>query len=173
MNLVERISEIWQKFISVPEVTIAMSVSILAFAVLYYYMIKFLADNESGSLTALFVVIMLVGAGVLSFIKDINSAVYLLIPAMFIIAIMVLYSTELKRLIWTRRSSKMVDVRNAGTSYDEEKIQKCITEIIKALQNMSKNDVGAILVLSNGNVPNQILDSGVKHHYGSGILNTE
>ncbi len=162
MNLVDRISEIWQKFISVPEVTIAMSVSILAFAVLYYYMIKFLSDNESGALTALFVVIMVVAAGVLSFIKDINSAVYLLIPAMFIIAIMVLYSTELKRLIWTRRSSKMVDVRNAGISYDEEKIQKCITEIIKALQNMSKNDVGAILVLSNGNVPNQILDSGVK-----------
>jgi diadenylate cyclase len=47
-------------------------------------------------------------------------------------------------------------------SYDEEKIQRSITEIIKALQNMSKNDVGAIIVLSTGNIPNQILDSGVR-----------
>ena len=27
---------------------------------------------------------------------------------------------------------------------------------------MSKNDIGALIVLSNGNVPNQILDSGVR-----------
>jgi len=162
MDLLKRVSEIWQEFISVPEITIAMSVSILAFTVLYYYMIKFLSDNESGALTALFVIIMLVSAGILTFFGKINTAIYLLIPAIFIIAIMVLYSTEIKRVIWSRKNSKMVDMRNAGTSYDEEKIQNCISEIIKALQNMSKNDVGAILVLSNGNVPNQILDSGVK-----------
>lgn len=162
MDLLKRVSEIWQEFISVPEITIAMSVSILAFTVLYYYMIKFLSDNESGALTALFVIIMLVSAGILTFFGKINTAIYLLIPAIFIIAIMVLYSTEIKRVIWSRKNSKMVDMRNAGTSYDEEKIQNCILEIIKALQNMSKNDVGAILVLSNGNVPNQILDSGVK-----------
>ena len=56
----------------------------------------------------------------------------------------------------------MVRNINVQISYDEEKIQNCISEIIKALQNMSKNDVGAIIVLSTGNVPNQILDSGVR-----------
>ena len=123
MDLLKRVSEIWQEFISVPEITIAMSVSILAFTVLYYYMIKFLSDNESGALTALFVIIMLVSAGILTFFGKINTAIYLLIPAIFIIAIMVLYSTEIKRVIWSRKNSKMVDMRNAGTSYDEEKIQ--------------------------------------------------
>lgn len=162
MGLLEKIPVIWQRFISSPEYTISISVSILAFTVLYYYMIKFLHDNDSSALIALFVIVMFVSAGILTFFGKINTAIYLLIPAIFLIAIMVLYSTEIKRVIWSRKNSKMVDVRNAGTSYDEENIQRCVGEIIKALQNMSKNDVGAILVLSNGNVPNQILDSGVK-----------
>ena len=47
-------------------------------------------------------------------------------------------------------------------TYDEEKIRICINEIIKALQNMSKARIGAIIVLSTGNVPSQIIDSGIK-----------
>jgi diadenylate cyclase len=39
--------------------------------------------------------------------------------------------------------------------------ERAINEIIKAVQGMSKNDVGAIIVLSNRNVPSQVLDSGV------------
>jgi diadenylate cyclase len=75
---------------------------------------------------------------------------------------MVLYSVEIKRIIWAKKSARMTDVKHGELSYDEEKVQECITEIIKALQNMSKNDVGAIIVLSTGNVPPQILDSGVR-----------
>ena len=57
---------------------------------------------------------------------------------------------------------KMLDIRHGeGNFYDEEKIHSCISEIIKALQDMSKNDIGAIIVLSTDNVPTQILDSGV------------
>ena len=37
-----------------------------------------------------------------------------------------------------------------------------INEIIKALQTMSKNDIGAILVLSNTKIPDNIISSGVK-----------
>ena len=78
------------------------------------------------------------------------------------IATLVLYSVEIRRLIWNRKNSRMVDVKHDGLSIDEERAKICINEIIKALQNMSKNDVGAIIVLSTGNVPGQILDSGVK-----------
>ena len=60
------------------------------------------------------------------------------------------------------RKAKNTDTKNSeGVSYDEDKVQYCIAEIIKALQNMSKNDVGAILVLSTRSFPSQILDSGV------------
>ena len=163
MNLGERISSIWFEVTGSADMTVATVVSVLVFAVLYYYMIRFLIDNDSGALVSLFIFSMLISAGILTFITNINSAIYLIIPALFIIAIVILYSVEIKRILWARRSMKLTDVRHGvGISYDEEKIQTCITEIIKALQNMSKNDVGAIIVLSTGNVPGQILDSGVR-----------
>ena len=103
-----------------------------------------------------------ISAAILTFINNINSAIFLIIPAVFIIAILILYSTEIKRIIWARKHNKMVDVKHDGVAYDNERIQVCISEIIKALQNMSKNDVGAIIVLTSGSFPTQILDSGVR-----------
>lgn len=162
MELAQRLSQIWQNVASSTEMQIVFAVSIVVFTVLYYYMIKFLADNNSGPMIMLFVFCMLIGAAILSLIEGISSAIYLIIPALFLIAIMVLYSVEIKRIIWAKKSARMTDVKHGELSYDEEKVQECITEIIKALQNMSKNDVGAIIVLSTGNVPGQILDSGVR-----------
>jgi diadenylate cyclase len=161
MNLLERLGVIWNNFIGNPNMTVAISVSVLAFTIMYFYMMKFLLDNESGFIISLFVVVMIVAAAILSFVEGINMAIYLIIPAVFVVAIMILYSTEIRRVIWARKRSKLVDVKD-GVKYDEEKIQVCTNEIIKALQNMSKNDVGAIIVLSSGNVPGQILNSGVR-----------
>lgn len=47
-------------------------------------------------------------------------------------------------------------------SINEEEALRCSDEIIKALQAMSKNDIGALIVLSNENVPAQILESGTR-----------
>ena len=160
MNLIERINEVITRLVGGPEAIIATCVCVLVFTTLYYYMIKFLMNNKAGMLVILFVFVMLVAAAILTFIDLINTAIYLIIPAMFILAILVLYSVEVKRLLWTKKSS--ADIKHGESSYDQEKIQECISEIIKALQNMSKNDVGAIIVLSTGNVPGQILDSGVR-----------
>ena len=126
-------------------------------------MIKFLFDNDSSALVMLFVFVMIIAGAILTFIPNINTAIYLLVPVLFIIAILILYSVEIKRILWARRNTKMLDAKHGeGISYDEDKVQRCIVEIIKALQNMSKNDVGAILVLSTGSFPTQILDSGVR-----------
>ncbi|MBE5734323.1 MAG: hypothetical protein E7347_04670 [Clostridiales bacterium] len=161
MNLIQKINEFIARFKS-PETMVAMIVSIVVFAVLYYYMMKFLADNKSGPMIALFVFVMVIGGALLTFVENFNCAIYLIIPALFLIAIMVLYSVELKRIIWQRKMPKISDLRNGDMVQDEERVQACIGEIIRSLQNMSKNDVGAIIVLSNGNIPKQILDSGVR-----------
>jgi len=160
MNLGERLSVFWKNFTGNSETMVALIVCVLVFTTLYYYLIKFLFDNDSGALAVLFVLVMLIGAGIITFISDINTGIYLLIPAVFIMATVILYSVEIKRILWARRSLKLVDVKHDGVSYDEDKIQNCITEIIKALQNMSKNDVGALIVLSDGNLPEGIIESG-------------
>ncbi len=161
MDLIERITATWNNFVSNPNFAFAMCISVLVFAVLYFYMIKFLMDNKAQALVVLFVAVMIIGGAVISFPKEINTAFFLIIPTVFLIAIMILYSVELKRIILTRKPLKTTDLKH-GMSYDEERVTKCVAEIIKALQNMSKNDVGAIIVLSTGNVPTQVLDSGVK-----------
>lgn len=161
MNLGDKLSIFWKTFTGSSEFVVALSVSVIVFSILYFYMIKFLFDNNSGGLVTVFVLSMILGAGIV-FLSEMNSAIYLLIPAIYIVVIIVLYSVELKRLIWARTNMKLADVKHIGRSYDEEKVEKCINEIIKALQNMSKNDTGAIIVLATDNVPSQIIDSGVK-----------
>jgi len=162
MKLTERVPVVWQHFTGSTDGIIALVVSLLVFTALYYYIMKFLIDNKAGLMLMLFVFCMIIGAAILSFMIDINGAIYLIVPAMFIVAILVLYSVEIKRIIWSRKAMKAEQAKHGELSYDEEQIQTCITEIIKALQNMSKNDVGAIIVLSTGNVPDQILTSGVR-----------
>ena len=162
MNLAEKLKNFYQ-YLLTSEGLIAVSVSVFVFTVLYYYMIRFLFDNESGSLAILFVIVMLLAGAIITFIEGIASAIYLIVPAIFVMAILILYSVEIKRLIWARRNTKLLDAKHGeGISYDEDKVQHCIAEIIKSLQNMSKNDVGAILVLTAGSFPTQILDSGVR-----------
>ncbi len=162
MNISEKLSEFWKNFTQNPETIVAIVVCVVVFTVMYFYLIRFLLDNNSRGLVTIFLFAMVIGAGIIS-LSSMNSAIYLLIPAIFLMIIIVLYSVELKRIIWAHMNIKLADVKHGdGRSYDEERVERCINEIIKALQNMSKNDTGAIIVLSTGNIPSQIIDSGVK-----------
>ena len=162
MNIGEKLSKFWEEFTGSTDMIVALSVCVVVFAVLYFYMIKFLLDNNSGGLVTVFVLSMFLGAGIIS-MSTMDSAIFLVIPAIYLVIIIVLYSVELKRIIWAHMNMKLADVKHTGgRSYDEEKVENCISEIIKALQNMSKSNTGAIIVLSTGNVPPQIIDSGVQ-----------
>lgn len=162
MHINERLNVFWNNITGSAEFIVAFTVSVAVFAVMYFYLIKFLLDNNSGGLVMVFVLSMILGAGIIS-LSEMNSAIYLLIPAIYLVIVIVLYSVELKRIIWAHTNMKLAEVKHTGgRSYDEEKVEACISEIIKALQNMSKSDTGAIIVLSTGNVPPQIIDSGVR-----------
>lgn len=162
MNIAQRLSEFFEKFSGNVEFAFLVIISVFAFSVLYYYIIKFLFDNNSGIVVAVFGFVTVITGGIVIFNERVGGTIFLLVPSLFIVVVVALYSVELKRLIWTRKNMKFLDVKHGeGGFYDEEKIQSCIAEIIKALQDMSKNDIGAIIVLSTDNVPTQILDSGI------------
>ncbi len=163
MNIGPRLQAFWNNFISKPEMTISVAVSVVVFIVLYCYMINFLLKNNAQAIVTLFAFAMVIGACVVSFVESLNSAIFLIIPSVFIMVIICLYSVEIKRIVWAKSNMKLMDTKHGeNLAHDADKIQHCINEIIKALQNMSKNDVGAIIILSTGNVPTQIIDSGVK-----------
>ena len=161
-KIIEKLSSFWGSFTGNPIITVAVVIGVIAFTFLYYVFIKFLVKNNSRALVTLFTVVLLTGAVIVFFSPEINSSVFLVLPALFFVLVIILYSVEIKRIILAKSSGKSVELKHSAKVYDEEKIQNCISEIIKATINMSKNDVGAILILSSGNISSQIIDSGVK-----------
>lgn len=159
MEFVEKLLEFGDKLANDSSFLIAVVVGVIAFTALYYFLLRFLNKNKSGFLSTIFFLCLFIIAGVF-LLCNITGILFVLIPAIFLLLVISLYSTEIKRAIWARKSLKGSDQRS-NNFYDAENIDRCINEIIKALQDMSKNDIGAIVVLSNGNVPEQILNSGV------------
>lgn len=86
------------------------------------------------------------------------TAVFLI--AIFVLAVVVMFATEIKRDVW-ESSTKGLEVKHSDHDADGEDAKTCIDEIIKAVQSMSKNNVGAIIILANSNMPAGILDTGV------------
>lgn len=163
MNLSSRISQVFNSFAESPEVVVAMITCVLVFSVLYFFLLKFLINNNAGWLVVLFSFILVLAGAIIGLTPNIDGEVFLVFPAVFVLVVIVLYATEIKRTIWAYKNLKLMDVKHGSNrSMDEEKTDKSIAEIIKALQNMAKKNTGAIIVLAAGEIPGQIIDSGVK-----------
>lgn len=109
---------------------------------------------------------MIVIVGVLSYAVDILDAQFYLYFLLILSAFMlIMFNVEIKKSLWDSHTDKttlseMISAKDSvpGT----ESAERCIADIIRALQNMSKNNVGALIVLSKGNLPKQVLQSGVR-----------
>jgi diadenylate cyclase len=77
---------------------------------------------------------------------------------------MILFNVEIKKSLWdVHKTREQVAEKTTGNTEirTQADTERCIDNIIKALQNMSKNNVGALIVLSKGSLPKQVLQSGV------------
>lgn len=131
---------------------------------LVFFVSKILRENDATKLMLIYWVALVLG-GVLHLIAtEIMGKEILFIYLLLISSIMlIMFSTEIKKIFWdvqkekqpsTERNSNSTEIR---TQADTE---RCIDGILKSLQNMSKNKVGALVVLSKGNVPRTVLQSG-------------
>lgn len=80
-----------------------------------------------------------------------------------IIAVILLFPQEARRGLLKLASPK--DAHEAYTTdYDvpDEQLHAAIADIVRAAQNMSKKNVGALIVVSTHGVPEHILDSGTE-----------
>lgn len=159
--MLDRLSKVFTDFGNNSQLIFPIILLIVVLSVAYFFMLKFLYDNNSAFLISIFTVTMLVIGLIVACVDKLNSVIFLLVPILFIIIVISIYSTEIKRLIWNKKTNKSSDLKKAGVSLDKETVQNCINALIRSLQNMSKNDIGAIIVLTSGNFPTQIIDSGV------------
>ena len=109
---------------------------------------------------------MIVIVGVLSYAVNFLDAQFYLYFLLILSAFMlIMFNVEIKKSLWDSHTDKTIlnEMISAKDSVPgTESAERCIADIIRALQNMSKNNVGALIVLSKGNLPKQVLQSGVR-----------
>lgn len=160
----ERISEFFTKVgqaFQNPVLTTVLTILVLFFV--FYYTLRTMFRNNAKWL-ALFFVIFVLATGIVFISLDTNKAqsqIYFFVPMLFVIAVMCMFATEIKRDIWEMGSKKTSETKHVEKGVADQNANKSIDEIVKALQNMSKNDVGAIIILANGNLPKTVIESGV------------
>ena len=76
---------------------------------------------------------------------------------------LIIFNVEVKKYFWDVHKAKTGSTEVSGNTetYSRADSERCIANIVRALQNMSKNNVGALIVLSRGSLPKQVLQSGV------------
>lgn len=132
---------------------------------LVFFVSKILRDNDATKLMIIYWVALVLG-GVLHLIAtDIMGKDILFIYLLLVSAIMlIMFSTEIKKIFWDVQKDKQTpSERNVGGGAEirtQADTERCIDGVLKALQNMSKNKIGALVVLSKGNVPRTVLQSG-------------
>lgn len=134
---------------------IAYVFQFILFYTLFYLMFKVLKYNKATKFIVIIVFITLLCGLSFVFSDYIESSLLVLVLAMMALLVFTMYHTEIKRNLLDSgvRKSRMEAVTTTG-------IELIIDEIVRAVQNMSKNDIGALIVLSNDNLPEGIIESG-------------
>ncbi len=159
-NLIKKLTE------KLPQVIVDFNVLdgvlIASFFLSFLLIFTLLNKNNANKLSVIFVVYLIVVSAICIEMGASRIEYSLLIVA-FLICVILLFATEIKRIVWNVKISKSQtrDVANAVRS-SAKVVNHNINEIIKAIQAMSKNDIGAIIVLSNTKIPDNVLSSGVK-----------
>ncbi len=148
------------------------AVEILFFFLTIYFVSKILRENDATKLMFGYWLVLLVGGAITLFADNvaeeeiIDGTFYMLFVLLISAFMLILFNVEVKKKVWDINSTKVSHSEKASGSNTEirshAETERCITNVIKALQNMSKNNVGALVVLSKGSLPKQVLHSGVE-----------
>lgn len=167
LTTLERLSTVWQGVVDFfNNFQVIYAVEILAFFALIFFVSKVLRDNDATKLMLLYWLLIVFGGAGNVFAETLISTEFFLFYVMLLSAFMlILFNVEVKKSLWDVHSVRESTPEKSSGGNAEIRSQadteRCIANIIKALQNMSKNNVGALIVLSRGSLPKQVLQSGV------------
>ena len=149
------------------EFSFAFAVEIFIFFCCIFYVSKILRDSDATRLMVLYWVLIL-SVGVMSesgAFKLVDKNFFLYFVVMMSMFLLIMFNVEVKKSLLDMSLNPLNKTEKNSLSMSEnrsnEDVEKTIADIIKALQNMSKNNVGGLVVLSRNNLPRQVLQSGV------------
>lgn len=135
----------------------------LIFVAMFYWVFKTLQENNAGRLIFAYNFLIVAGGALALFHDGFTRQGYFLFITIISMFFLLLFSIEIKRGIYKGPGSKPLAKEAAAKSKTGSGIhaEECIAGIVKAVQSLSKNNIGALIVLSNGNLPKEIVESGV------------
>lgn len=132
---------------------LAIILQFLLIAIVYYYIFKVLKTNKGTKFIAV-ITSFVVFSGLAFVLAGFEPYLLVIIVMMIALLIFTMFHSEIKRSILDANSKHSKDALTVSG------VQLIIDEIIRAVQNMSKKDIGALIVLSNDNLPEGIIQSG-------------
>lgn len=153
-------SNYWQR---IKDMALAFDISYVleavALAVTFYIAFSLLKANRGTKFIALFAVMVILFGFAFSLSAAIPSQTLVLLIILWDTFVMLLFQTEIKRSLLGTGAKKHHHAKS-DSGMTVRDVEFIIDEAVRAIQNMSKNDVGALIVLSNHNLPEGIVSSG-------------
>ena len=139
----------------------------LLFFWVIYFVSKVLRENDATKLMFVYWFGLICGGVMFCIEPQIFTKPFFLAYVLVSSALMlILFNVEVKKMFWDIHHSKGTSAERSGNGLAEgqsaSEVERCIADIIKAVQNMSKSKTGALIILSRGSLPKTVLDSGVK-----------
>ena len=134
-------------------------IDILLLTVVLYYLYKLVSVNNSSRIIVVTIVGLMIGVVAVSWGLPATTQVFTYVFLIIALGITNMFAPEIKREIWKRNKHSMFDSISRYECSDED-LMNCTAEITKAVQNMAKKDIGALIVLTNGSLPTGIVESG-------------
>ncbi len=126
-------------------------------SLLFYSVFKILKTNKGGKFIALVIFLVLLSGVIFSLSSKFTSDMLFVIICMIALMVFTMFNTEIKRSLL---DSQMKKNKTKMDSLTVSGVDLIIEETVRAVQNMSKKDIGALIVLSNENLPEGIIESG-------------
>lgn len=130
----------------------------IVFSVTFYIVFNILKENKGGKVIAFVTFIIILCGFAFSLSDRLDSMTLTIVIVLIDLMALTVFNTELKRSLLGTGNKKHIK-RETDTATVRE-VELIMDEIIHAVQHMSKNDIGALIVLSNKNLPEGIISSG-------------
>ncbi len=130
----------------------------------FYFVFKILAENNAKKLIPVYLFFVIGMGAVTLFSSRMNATAFWLFLMTLSLFFLLLFSMEIKRSVWktSARTPSASGIAKQDNKVGAVRAEENIASIVKAVQSLSKANVGALIVLTGGNLPKEILDSGVR-----------
>ena len=131
-------------------------IEMVIFFFVIFFVSKVLRDNDATKLMLVYWGMIVAGGAMHIFDGEVMT------KSLFVFYVILLSATMMMIFNMEVKTGSSEDSSGRVETFTQADTERCITNIVKALQNMSKNNVGALIVLSRGSLPKQVLQSGVR-----------